>query len=244
MIYILFKFSLFSSAQEKIKGIAINIFPASDIDKLIGCLIENSLETPIEFTDYLLLLIQELRIMPLELVHLIYTLSYLPNNTQQIFEAIPNFLEKSIENMPKNEKLLIFIALVNNHKESQQIFEIFQKQFNSDLNAIEIVSAFPVFIKRNNLFLPWTQGLLDALFLHIQGRAIETKELVTAMYSLCKLKYSNEIFWKAALEAAIATKITSAEEYIQVKKTIKEISKLGIDISKYITHLESTYESN
>ena len=97
MIYILFKFSLFSSAQEKIKGIAINIFPASDIDKLIGCLIENSLETPIEFTDYLLLLIQELRIMPLELVHLIYTLSYLPNNTQQIFEAIPNFLEKSIK---------------------------------------------------------------------------------------------------------------------------------------------------
>ena len=40
------------------------------------------------------------------------------------------------------------------------------------------------------------------------------------------------------------TKIASAEEYIQIKKTVKEIGKIGIDVSHCISILESKNESN
>jgi hypothetical protein len=78
----------------------------------------------------------------------------------------------------------------------------------------------------------------------IRGRELKMQEALIVMYSLLKLQYSDPYFWKTSLDFVKSVKITSAEEYIQVKKTVQQAKTLGIDIDDCLSSLIQKYESS
>ena len=243
MIYIYFKFSMIESAIKKLEELDLEGMTASDIEKIIGCFLERNMDPPEKLVKFLLGLIQECKVTAVETVNLIYSLSSM-SGTQAHFQALTELLEKTFHLISNQEKMLIFIGIISNAKENERILTLLQNEDKVEYSSKEIVSILPALVRRNNLFLPYTQGLLKTLEAQVQGKVLTTQELVVAMYSLSKLKYENPNFWEATLSAITLAKITSAEEYIQVKKTVKELASLGIDINSCIVYLESKYESN
>lgn len=241
IVYIYEKFGLIGRNIKKIQDLPLEIMTASDIEKVIGCFLEKELEVPERFLEQLFVMIKELKITPIEVIYLVYTLSLLPK-TEKHFEAMNSLLEKTFHLIPTQEKIVIFIALLRNHKETLKILELFSNEQGSSYKAAEIIYLLPALQFRNNLFLPYTEVFLSALHNQLQGKVLSTQDLILAMYILCKLKYDNMEFWESALSASSLSKLNSAEEYIQLKKTIKELSKIGVDTSNTLAYLESKYE--
>lgn len=241
IIYILFKLDLIDFAISQTEKIDLKSQTVMDIDKILGCFIEKNIKIPNFLLDHLYKTIQDLEIAQNELIGLSYTLEFVEDN-KKFYIAMQKVLEKTFHLISAYEKTHIFIATISVKQESAEFFELFKHFFSSELTLEMILSILPVFIKRKNVFLPYTKGVFDSLTQMVQGKVLKTQELIMCAYSLCKAEYNEEQFWKAILKALIYTKFESAEEYIQAKKTVKEIGKLGIDVSQCLGALESRYE--
>ncbi|OMJ89953.1 hypothetical protein SteCoe_7738 [Stentor coeruleus] len=241
IIYILFKLDLIDFAISQIQKIDLESQTVMDIDKILGCFIEKNIKIPDFLLDHLYKTIQDLEIAQNELIGLTYTLEFVEDN-KKYYMAMQKVLEKTFHLISSYEKTHIFIATISVKQESTDFLELFKPFFTSELTLDMILSILPVFTKRKNVFLPYTKGVFDSLSQMIQGKVLKTQELIMCAYSLCIAEYNDEQFWQIILKALTYTKISSAEEYIQAKKTVKEIGKLGIDVTQCLGALESRYE--
>jgi hypothetical protein len=240
--HICFHYSLIPFIQQKIDQTSIVDFKGEHIERILRCFVEKKVDPPAKLLDKLLELICAYKIDSTEVIPIVYTLSQIPN-TLDHFKELYEFVVKHVNLMESSEKLYIFIAFLDTHKETQQLLEVFSREFDQDYDENELIAVFTAFLRRNSLFLPHTQDLLDNIWSKIDGKVLKTQELIAIAYILSKLNYSDVNFWRSLLKSVTQTSIKSAEEYIQLKKTLKELPSLGIDISSTIEYLESKYES-
>ena len=193
MIFVLFKLKMQNFAIKKVNELGLNHFSAFDIEKILGSFVENGLNVPSSLLEYLLKLLKNLKISSAEIVGIVYLLNEV-KGTDEHFSALENLLEKSMHLISNTEKIHIFTSFIVTHKENDRILSLFAKEFDQgDLNE-QITTVFPAFVKRNNLFLPYTQGLLHTLHSQIQGKVLKTQDLLITIYTLSFLKYQNENF--------------------------------------------------
>ena len=243
IIFILYKFGLETFADKKILEADLSKLKAGDIDKIIGCFISKNKEPPKILMDRLDQLLEGLLVTSVELFGLIYSLSFV-QRSDYFFPKIYVVIGKVMNVLSSKDKLMIFLALLNNKKENEETLRMFSAEFEGLFESNDILMLFPCFVRRGELFLPYTQKLIENIGNRIKGRELNLQDTLMVMYSLCKVNYQDPSFWKGCLDTLKYSKITSAEEYIQVKKTIKEVGKLGVDIDEHLNVLVQKYESS
>jgi hypothetical protein len=243
VVFILHKFGLENFANKKIKEIEVDKLSAADVDKIIGCYISKSLDPPENILMRLDQHFSNMTVTALELFELIYSLNFL-KNSEKLFKQVFEIIEKVVKIMTNKEKLMIFLAILSNNRETEEFLQMYSQEFSNSFETDDILMLFPCFVKRGSLFTPYTSNLLETMTSRIRGRELKMQEALIVMYSLLKLQYSDPYFWKTSLDFVKSVKITSAEEYIQVKKTVQQAKTLGIDIDDCLSSLIQKYESS
>lgn len=241
VVFILFKLGLDEASKRKVAEIQLDRLNVGDINKIIGCFIARNLDLPIELLAKLEYLIENFYVSASELFDLIYVVNSF-KNSEKWFEKIELVLESNLKSMTNKEKILIFLAILNTKKENLKVLEMFSEEFRNLFEIDDVLVLFPCFVRRNSMFLPYTQKLIDMMADKLRGKDIKTSDALIIMYSLSKVEYNDQNFWNACIEFVRYCKISSADEYIQVKKTVKEIGRLGADVSKCLSELEMKYE--
>jgi len=225
----------------KIDAIHLEKLKVGDVDKIIGCFIARNQDPPASLINKLESLIDDLSVSASEMFELIYSVNSL-KNSQELFAKIEGVLGKTMKVMSNREKVLIFLAILNTQRENSKVLEMFSAEFESLFEVEDVLVLFPCFVRRNSVFLPYTQKLIDMVADKLRGKDIKTQDALVVMYSLSKVGYKDEVFWKVCIEYVRYCKISSADEYIQVKKTVREVGKLGIDVENCVSELVRKYE--
>ena len=241
VIYVLYKLGLEGFGKMKIDKINLEKMKVGDIDKIIGCFIARNIDPPVSLVNKLESLIDDLSVSASEMFELIYSVNSL-KNSEKFFVKIEEVLGKTMKVMSNKEKILIFLAILNTKRENLRVLEMFSTEFEGLFEVDDVLVLFPCFVRRNSVFLPYTQRLIDMVADKFRGKDIKTQDALLVMYSLSKVGYKDEVFWKACIDYVRYCKISSADEYIQVKKTVREIGKLGIDVENCLSELVRKYE--
>ena len=241
IIYVLYKLGLEGFGRSKIDAIHLEKLKVGDVDKIIGCFIARNQDPPASLINKLESLIDDLSVSASEMFELIYSVNSL-KNSQELFAKIEGVLGKTMKVMSNREKVLIFLAILNTQRENSKVLEMFSAEFEALFEVEDVLVLFPCFVRRNSVFLPYTQKLIDMVADKLRGKDIKTQDALVVMYSLSKVGYKDEVFWKVCIEYVRYCKISSADEYIQVKKTVREVGKLGIDVENCVSELVRKYE--
>ena len=242
LLYSFLKLNTSSSSLKALEErIPVQDMYSREVEKLLGCYLVHNRKLPNNLLlERALWLISNSQVSPAELSHLIYTLRGYPD-TQEHFHEINKLLLETLELCNPQELVSLFVAVVSTGTETSEVLGAFKANFR-DISPQQLLKVVSSLARRGKLFKEATEPILNQALVFVKARNLSTSEFTFLMYCLCKLNYQNKAFWDEALRQAKFFRVENADEYMQLYLTVKDLAQLGVDPTKTLNYLETSYE--